>query len=230
MKRFPFIMALVILCFVSTNFSQQPTAEKLVKVKGSVKNQDKVPLAGLNLFFERKESTKTFVTDENGFFIAEIAVGKYKITPNSAISKNFTAFIEVFDNNMNPTDFELIIEFEKFCCNPMSNGNITEVVKYVAPPYPAAARAVRAFGEVVVAVKIDKEGKVISAQAEFGHPLLRAASEVAARQWLFSGDENKVEREGKIVFAFVLFAKKGAIIFIKPNRLEIFPEPFTISD
>ena len=54
---------------------------------------------------------------------------------------------------------------------------------------------------------------------------MRAASEQAARFWFFSSDENSIEREGKIVFAFVLNNKRGiGNIFIKPNRLEIFPK------
>ncbi len=57
---------------------------------------------------------KNFVTsDENGAFVAKLPVGKYKITVNETVSKNFAAFIEVFDNNLNPTDFELIIETSK---------------------------------------------------------------------------------------------------------------------
>lgn len=225
MKVFLFVIALVVFCFISTNFSQQPVAEKLFEIRGIVKNQDKVSLAGLNLFFNGNELRNTVVSDENGTFAVKLPVGKFKVTANAAVSNNFTAFIETFDNNLNPTDFELVIETEKFCCSQMSDGNVTEVVKYVAPPYPAAAQAVRARGEVVVKVKIGKEGNVVLAKAEIGHPLLRMASEQAARFWLFSSDENGVEREGTIVFAFVPIGKKAANIFTKPNRLEIFAAP-----
>lgn len=48
------------------------------------------------------------------------------------------------------------------------------------PPYPPAARAVRASGAVSIQVLIDENGEVFSAQAVQGHPLLRAASTVAA--------------------------------------------------
>jgi Gram-negative bacterial TonB protein C-terminal len=48
------------------------------------------------------------------------------------------------------------------------------------PPYPPAARAVRASGAVSVQVLIDENGEVFSAQAVQGHPLLRAASTFAA--------------------------------------------------
>lgn len=54
------------------------------------------------------------------------------------------------------------------------------------PTYPAAARAVRAIGSVSVQVVIDEGGNVISANAVSGHPLLRSASESAARESRFS--------------------------------------------
>ena len=48
------------------------------------------------------------------------------------------------------------------------------------PPYPPAARAVRASGAVNIQVLIDENGEVFSAQAVSGHPLLRSASTIAA--------------------------------------------------
>ena len=50
----------------------------------------------------------------------------------------------------------------------------------VAPKYPAAARAVHASGPVNVQVYIDELGRVTSAKALDGHPLLRQAAENAA--------------------------------------------------
>ncbi|MBA2336131.1 MAG: TonB family protein [Acidobacteriota bacterium] len=63
------------------------------------------------------------------------------------------------------------------------NGKATSLPK---PPYPAAARAVRAGGQVVVQVVISESGSVISASATSGHPLLRAAAVAAARSAKFS--------------------------------------------
>lgn len=54
------------------------------------------------------------------------------------------------------------------------------------PPYPAIAKTARAHGTVVVQILVDEEGKVISASAVSGHPLLRAAAVQAARQARFS--------------------------------------------
>lgn len=83
------------------------------------------------------------------------------------------------------------------------NGNAISLPK---PAYPAAAMAVRAEGAVNVQVLIDEEGKVVSAQAISGHPLLRAASEQAAlgakfKPTLLSGQPVKVS--GIIVYNFV---------------------------
>jgi TonB family protein len=54
------------------------------------------------------------------------------------------------------------------------------------PAYPAAARAAKASGAVVVLVTADEEGKVESAKAVSGHPLLRASAEAAANQARFT--------------------------------------------
>ncbi len=74
------------------------------------------------------------------------------------------------------------------------------------PPYPAAARAVRASGAVNVQVTINESGSVVSASAVSGHPLLRQAAEQAARgarfaPTLLSGQPVSVT--GVIVYNFV---------------------------
>jgi TonB family protein len=84
------------------------------------------------------------------------------------------------------------------------NGKATNLVK---PPYPAAARAVRAEGAVNVQVTIDEEGNVISASAVSGHPLLRASAVQAARASKFSPtrlEGQPVKVTGIIVYNFIL--------------------------
>lgn len=83
------------------------------------------------------------------------------------------------------------------------NGSAISLPK---PPYPPAARAVRASGAVNVQVTISESGSVISASAVSGHPLLRQAAEQAARSakfapTLLSGQPVKVT--GVIVYNFV---------------------------
>lgn len=54
------------------------------------------------------------------------------------------------------------------------------------PPYPALAKAARASGAVIVKVTVDEAGKVVSADAVSGHPLLRPAAVAAAREAKFT--------------------------------------------
>src|SRR5262245_13192107 len=82
-----------------------------------------------------------------------------------------------------------------------------EAIKKVEPVFPPIAKAARASGEVKVEVTIDESGKVISARALSGHPLLRDSALAAARQWKFkptmaSGKPAKVS--GILTFNFVL--------------------------
>lgn len=83
------------------------------------------------------------------------------------------------------------------------NGKATSLPK---PPYPPAARAVRASGAVSVQILIGVDGRVLSAEAVSGHPLLRPAAVSTARQAIFSpttlnGEPVKVL--GVLTFNFV---------------------------
>lgn len=75
------------------------------------------------------------------------------------------------------------------------------------PIYSAIARAARAHGTVTVQVLIDETGKVISAKALSGHPLLVLESQKAAYQARFSpttiGDQ-PVKVSGIITYNFIL--------------------------
>lgn len=75
------------------------------------------------------------------------------------------------------------------------------------PTYPPLAKAARASGAVIVKVTVDETGKVVSAEAIAGHPLLRQAAVAAARQATFkptllSGEPAKVT--GILTYNFVL--------------------------
>jgi len=73
------------------------------------------------------------------------------------------------------------------------------------PPYPLAAKAVGADGPVNVQVMIDEEGKVVSAKAVSGHPLLRKAAEDAAKRAKFTTtylSKVPVKVTGVIVYNF----------------------------
>jgi periplasmic protein TonB len=76
-----------------------------------------------------------------------------------------------------------------------------------APPYPAIAKAAGVQGTVAVQIVIDEQGRVISAKAASGHPLLLNAAVQAAYRASFTptvlgGQAVKVT--GSITYNFVL--------------------------
>jgi protein TonB len=74
------------------------------------------------------------------------------------------------------------------------------------PPYPPIAKAARAAGTVTVQVTIDESGKVISARAVGGHPLLQQAAVQAAYGARFSPTQlsgQPVKVTGVITYNFV---------------------------
>jgi protein TonB len=91
---------------------------------------------------------------------------------------------------------------------PISGGVLNgKAISKPHPPYPPIAKAARASGTVTVQVTVDESGKVISARAAGGHPLLQQAAVQAAYQarfspTLLSGQPVKVN--GVITYNFVL--------------------------
>ena len=226
------IAFLVTFWFVTNAFAQQDTMSGDYKLKGIVKDQNSAVMMGVNLYFQKGEQNRTFATDINGKFEIGLQPGEYVITVNKANSSNFKAFIKIEANGLNPNNLEFILDPSRVCCFTQSGVPYPKPTSLPKPPYPAAARAVRARGEVVVDIRIGKDGKVISAKAESGHPLLRAASLVGARNSKFETSEQEVERESKLMYVFLGDAdeKKGLIRYSNPYRIEIVSEAATIYD
>jgi TonB family protein len=66
---------------------------------------------------------------------------------------------------------------------PVNGGVLNgRAVNLAVPSYPQLARAVHAAGQVTVEVSVDESGRITSAKAVSGNPLLRSAAESAARQ------------------------------------------------
>jgi periplasmic protein TonB len=83
----------------------------------------------------------------------------------------------------------------------------SKAISKPAPPYPVIARTAGVQGPVAVQVLIDEQGRVVSAKATNGHPLLLQAAVQAAYQarftpTLLSGQPVKVT--GVITYNFVL--------------------------
>jgi protein TonB len=91
---------------------------------------------------------------------------------------------------------------------PVSPGVLVgKAVSKPAPPYPAIARAAHVQGPVAVQVVIDEQGRVISARATSGHPLLQQAAAQAAYQARFTPTllgGMPVKVTGIITYNFVL--------------------------
>jgi protein TonB len=75
------------------------------------------------------------------------------------------------------------------------------------PVYPVIAKQAHAFGVVTVEILVDEQGRVVSAQATSGHPLLREAARQAALQARFTPTQlngQPVKVSGVINYNFVL--------------------------
>ncbi len=80
-------------------------------------------------------------------------------------------------------------------------------INLIKPNYTAAAKAVRASGEVSVQVTIDEQGNIIAANAVSGHPMLRQVSEQAARASKFKPtllSNQPIKVTGLIVYKFAM--------------------------
>lgn len=97
---------------------------------------------------------------------------------------------------------------EKHVPRVISKGVITGLALALPkPPYPPIAIQAHAHGPVSVQVLIDEWGKVVSAKAVNGHPLLLAAAQQAAYRAVFSPTklgEQPVKVSGVITYNFIL--------------------------
>ena len=98
--------------------------------------------------------------------------------------------------------------------------NPPTVIRAVAPDtYPTIARQAHADARVVVEVKIDAIGKVVSAKMVEGHPLLQNPAVTAAKQWLFVSGAGG--REARLTFTFLSGSgERDKVSFIPPYQVE----------
>ena len=90
---------------------------------------------------------------------------------------------------------------------PISGGVLNgKAISLPRPAYPAIARAARASGTVTVQVMVDESGRVVSARAVGGHPLLQQAAVQAAHGARFAPTQlsgQPVKVTGVITYNFV---------------------------
>ncbi|MDQ6785767.1 MAG: energy transducer TonB [Acidobacteriota bacterium] len=232
MKKLFFTGLLFVLCFVGSTFAQVIPVEKSYEFRGVVKDENSAVIAGTSLFFTGNNKSFEVKTNQNGEFSTKLSPEKYEIKINKYISSDFIAFVEIRENALNPNNVEYMIKTNAICCGQTLDKIYPKLLSFPQPPFPPAAKAVRATGEVVVLVKIGKDGKVISASAESGHPLLKTVSEKAAKNSLFETSENNDEREARLTYVFLNdFSdekKQNLKHYSNPYRLEIIAEPPTI--
>ncbi len=91
---------------------------------------------------------------------------------------------------------------------PVSEGVVNgKAINLVKPVYSSSARAMHVGGEVRVQVMIDEDGRVTSANAVSGHPLLRDSAEAAAKSSKFTPtflSKQKVKVTGIVIYNFAL--------------------------
>jgi TonB family protein len=200
-------------------FAQDSASGFRYEFRGTVKDNNSTVYPGLNLRFTNGKRDPVTASDINGAFAVSLLPGKYRVTMDGMRSESFVAFIEIQENGLNPNDVE-------FTFDPTVDdvsANWPKILSSAKVLYPPAARAVRATGEVIVAVTIDKQGKVIAAKAESGHALLRAAGVQAARQFVFEASEVAEDRDAKVVFVFLdnKPANDGLKRYPHPYRFEV---------
>jgi protein TonB len=83
----------------------------------------------------------------------------------------------------------------------------SKIISKPAPAYPTLAKQAGVQGAVTVEILVDEQGRVVSAQATNGHPLLRAAAQQSAYQARFSPTSisgQPVKVSGMITYNFIL--------------------------
>ncbi len=129
------------------------------------------------------------------------------VRPTGPTGPGLAAYTEPIEEIKPNTAPPVVVEKPKVPRGPVSrgviNGSATSLPK---PNYSAAAKAVGAQGQVKVQVLIDESGRVVSANAVDGHPLLRGDAERAARNARFTPtllSDLPVKVTGVIVYNFM---------------------------
>ncbi|HQU84857.1 MAG TPA: energy transducer TonB [Pyrinomonadaceae bacterium] len=167
----------------------------------------------------------SIASELNNYLVEKFEFPKYEIISNRRGGHRENPSIELFikpencsaEPQYSPTlsmDEVIYKEESDFFPKDVSRKSLNELnqllIYKVAPPFPAAARAVNAGGKVLLFVIIDEKGNVIKANSIDGHPLLTVASEQAVRNWKYQiqTENNKpVKFGGKVIIDFDEIAK-----------------------
>ncbi|MBX7171883.1 MAG: TonB family protein [Pyrinomonadaceae bacterium] len=158
------------------------------------------------------------IIDEKGKVVSAESVSGHALLRKSS---EIAALKSTFKPGMRdgkPIKFEGIIVYNFLAGEAVSTGpNFEDYSKFgevlnfkalslPAPKYPAAAKAVKAVGTVIVEIIVDEKGEVTSAKAVSGHPLLLKEAEKAALKAKFEPElvnGKAVKIKGVVVYKFL---------------------------
>jgi TonB family protein len=112
----------------------------------------------------------------------------------------------------------------------LASASDTPVVGADLPLYPALARTANIQGKVELQVTTGADGRVVSALAKGGHPLLERAALDNVKTWRFAGQSERTVTyefrvEARAVNSFDDYYRYGSILFHPPNSVEIIVPP-----
>src|SRR6266404_3618278 len=97
-----------------------------------------------------------------------------------------------------------ILLFGLFSLGQASTSNSSDpiVVKFVAPPYPRAAKDQRMMGTTVSEISVGTDGSVRDVQAIRAHPVFASPVRDALKQWRFRAGNQEYRLEMTVSFEF----------------------------
>lgn len=215
---------LLLFLFVSSAFGQAKTSHK---VTGTLADNSGMPIVGAIVRVSAieediKTDIRTPVSDNKGKFELDLPPGDYVLTVGEHLSPDARLVLKVPEYGPIPGDITFTVDAEKYCCSDKQGKKYPTPTVLPKPPYPAAARAVRARGEVVVKIELNDDGSVKAAQAVSGHPLLRVASVNAAKGSKFAAPDEASTRSVSLVYVFIVDGE-GLLAYrhSNPYRIEV---------
>ncbi len=221
----------IIGLFAVAIVAQKPPEQPAFTIHGTMRDRTGAVIGGLYINKDR-EKNFSVVSDINGDFKIDLRPGYHILTIDPEELYPFRAFIKITENGPNPDNLQFVIDPANVCCSSGPGYPFPKPLSLPKPAYPAAARAARARGEVIVAIGIDREGRVVSAKAQNGHPLLKAAAESAARSSRFESpakDGNPVNQEIRLTYVFSFStddekAREGIPRYMNSFRINVVAE------
>ncbi len=220
-------LLILILCTAIPVFAQENAAKRYA-LRGDIRDQQSRVIVGLRLSINNGSSSLTDITDIDGQFQFTLSDGDYVLTADELTHDKFRAFIKITDMGLNPNYLEFVIDSSAIICSGNSGKSSPKLISSEQPTYPPAARAIRAWGEVTVELTIAQNGDVVIAKAISGHPLLRAVSVAAAKNFKFESSESADQRKLQFIFLYTYSGKETLIRYQCPYRMNVVLETLPV--